>query len=114
VLVVIDQKPVASALPVPTITAPSDNVTKALASALPVNVGVVTLVVLSVFDAPLSDAADRSGLLGVAGTAVSILTDSSGEAPLTLPVRSVACARITWNPSFRAAAVTDQIPLASA
>jgi hypothetical protein len=41
-----------------------------LASAVPVKVGLVTLVVLSVPDEPLSDAAARSGALGATGAGV--------------------------------------------
>ena len=39
------------------------------ASAVPVKIGVTTLVMLSALEKPLSDAASRSGLLGVAGVA---------------------------------------------
>ena len=37
------------------------------ASAVPVKVGLVTLVMLSVLDTPLSEAATRSGAAGAAG-----------------------------------------------
>ena len=69
-LVVTDQSPLASAWPTPTEVAPSNSVTVALASAVPVKVGLVTLVVLSVPDEPLSDAAARSGALGATGAGV--------------------------------------------
>ena len=48
----------------------------------------MTLVMLSVLDTPLSDAAVISGALG-AETAVSIVTFNDAEAALTLPARSV-------------------------
>ena len=56
--------PVAVAMPVPTTVVPSNRVTVLPASAVPVKVGVVTLVMLSVLDTPLSEAATRSGLSG--------------------------------------------------
>ena len=68
---VMDQAPVGLALPEPIKVAPSNKVTVEFASAVPVNTGVVTLVILSVLDAPLSEAAVRSGALGATGTAVS-------------------------------------------
>ena len=49
------------ATPVPITVVPSNKVTVLPASAVPVKVGVVTLVMLSVLDMPLSDAAVRSG-----------------------------------------------------
>jgi hypothetical protein len=90
---VIDQLPEPSATPVPSTVVPlSNRVTVAPASApLPVNTGVVTLVMLSVFDEPESLAAVRSGALGAAAV-VSIVTFSPADAPLTLPATSVAVA----------------------
>ena len=57
------------ATPVPTTVAPSNKVTVLPASAVPVKVGLVTLVRLSVLDKPLSEAATRSGTVGTAGAA---------------------------------------------
>jgi hypothetical protein len=51
------------AVPVPTTVVPSRICTVAPAVAVPVNVGVVALVMLSVFDVPESLAAARSGVL---------------------------------------------------
>ena len=65
--VVIDQLPVAVATALPTAVAPSNKVTALPASAVPVKVGVVSLVTLSVLDTPLSEAAVRSGVVGAAG-----------------------------------------------
>ena len=85
-------EPLATAVPSTVVPLVSYNVTVAPASApLPAKVGVVTLVMLSVFDTPLSDAAVKSGALGAAA-AVSIVTLSAGEAALTLPARSVSLA----------------------
>ena len=70
---VIDQLPEPSAARVPSTVVPSVSysVTVAPASApLPLTVGVVLLVRLSVLDAPLSDAAARSGALGAASRGV--------------------------------------------
>ena len=58
---------------------PSNSVTVALASAVPVNVGVAALVMLSVLDAPLSDDASRSGVPGATGAAVSMMIASAAE-----------------------------------
>ena len=57
------------AMPVPTTVVPSNRVTVLPASAVPVKVGMVTLVMLSVLDTPLSEAATRSGVAGAAGAA---------------------------------------------
>ena len=58
------------ATPVPTTVVPSNKVTVLPASAVPVKVGVVTLVMLSVLDTPLSDAVIRSRLAGGRGSGV--------------------------------------------
>ena len=56
---IVQLPPLATA--VPTTVAPSKSVTVVPLSAVPVKVGAVTLVMLSVFDMPLSLAAVRSG-----------------------------------------------------
>jgi hypothetical protein len=61
---------------------------------VPVKVGVVALVMLSVFDAPLSEVDTRSGTDGAAGSGATIVTDSAPDATLTLPAASVAFAVI--------------------
>ena len=63
-----------------------------LASAVPVNVGVLSDVMLSVEELPLSVAALRSGVAGAEGAALSILMDSAEEADEILPAASVALA----------------------
>lgn len=69
-VVVMDHCP-AVATPVPTAVVPSYSVTVAPASAVPVKVGLVTSVMLSVVDTPLSEAASRSGAEGAAGANTS-------------------------------------------
>src|SRR6195952_5916394 len=96
------------------IVAPSNSVTVALASAVPANAGVVTLVMLSVLDAPVSDDASRSGAPGATGAAVSMVTASAAEAVLTLPARSVAFALTACTPFANVLLVIDQAPPASA
>jgi hypothetical protein len=59
---------------------------------VPVKVGAVTLVILSVLDGPESDAVARSGADGAAGAVVSIVTDRPVEATPALPAASVAWA----------------------
>jgi hypothetical protein len=75
------------------------------ASAVPVKVGVVTLVILSVLDAPLSDASARSGTDGAVGAVVSIVTDNTVDATLTLPATSAAVAVMLWVPAASAEVV---------
>jgi hypothetical protein len=83
------QVPVTVAVPLPIADVPSNSVTALPASAVPVKVGVVTLVRLSVLDTPLSDATSRFGRAGVA-IVVSMTSASAAEATLTLPAVSVA------------------------
>jgi hypothetical protein len=54
--------------------------------------GVVSLVTLSVSDAPVSDDASRSGVVGADGAAVSIVSSRAGLATLELPAASVSVA----------------------
>ena len=100
----------AVATPVPTAVVPSNRVTVLPVSAVPVKVGVVTLVMLSVLDTPLSDAATRSGADGAAGATVSMVTDKAADAALTLPATSVALAVMLWVPFARVEAVMVQCP----
>ena len=73
-LVVIDQAPPV-AMPVPSTVVPSVsyNLTVEPASAVPVKVGVVSLVMLSVPDTPVSLAEAKSGPLGAAGAVLSMV-----------------------------------------
>jgi hypothetical protein len=108
---VIDQRPAALAMPEPTAVAPSNNATFEFASAVPVNIGVVTLVVLSVAEPPLSEAVARSGLPGAAGAVVSIVTCSAPDAAPMLPDRSVAFAVMVCAPCASVVDVIDQAPV---
>ena len=89
----IDQLPDPSAVAEPTAPSTSDvNVTVAPASAVPASVGVVSLVMLSVEELPVSLAASRSATPGAAGFAVSMVTARTAEAALELPAASTAAA----------------------
>jgi len=85
--------------------APSKIVTVLPASAVPVKVGVVTLVILSVLDEPLSLAAVISGVEGAAGAVVSIVMLNAPEATETFPAASVALAVMLCVPDERALTV---------
>ena len=72
----------------PTSTPPSYSVMLTVPAGMSlVNVGVVSLVISSVVDRPLSLAATRSGAVGVDGAVVSIVTVVVAEMP-TLPATS--------------------------
>src|SRR2546421_5809979 len=88
----------AAAVSLPTAVAPSNSVTVLPASAVPVNVGVVTLVLLSVVEAPESLTAVMSGTDGAAGAMLSIVMLKADEADETFPAGSVAVAVTPWAP----------------
>ena len=90
VLVVIDQFPEPSATPVPSIVAPSNKVTVAPGSDVPLNLGVVSSVMLSLLELPVSLAGSKSGTETVGGV-VSIVTCSAAEV-VELPAASLALA----------------------
>ena len=71
------------------------------AAALPVTVGVVTRVSLSLADEPLSDAAARTGASGEFGAVVSTLIVSAFDASLAFPALSVALAVSACAPSAK-------------
>src|SRR5205085_1243572 len=111
--VVMLQLPLPSAVRSEERRAGSDSVTVLFASAVPVTVGVVALVRLSVLDVPESDPAVSSGVEGAVGAAVSIVTDRLAEAALVLPAASVALAVIVWLPEDSVEVVMLQLPLPS-
>lgn len=84
------------------------------ASAVPVKVGVASLVMLSVLELPVSLPADRSGVLGALGAAVSMVTERAEDAAELLPAASVAVAVILWLPAAKVEAVILQLPEPSA
>ena len=84
--------PLLLAVVVPIEVDPANSSTLLFASAVPVNIGVVSLVRLSLLELPLSVAALRSGADGAAGGAVSILMLSALDAEDVFPALSVAFA----------------------
>ena len=86
------QLPEPSAVVVPSTVVPSVSYSLMIApgsALLPVMVGVVRLVMLSVLLLPKSDALAKSGALGAVGAVVSIVIDRTGEGALVLPAASV-------------------------
>ena len=91
----------------PSEVVPSNNSTRALASAWPVIVRAeVWLVTLSVLSEPLSSAAAKSRPVGAAGGVASTVMASAADAALTLPAASIALAVIERTP---AASVTSRL-----
>ena len=86
------QLPEPSAVAVPSTVVPSVSYSLMIAPAsapLPVMVGVVALVRLSVLLVPASDALDKSGATAAIGTLVSIVTVRLADAAPVLPAASV-------------------------
>lgn len=73
----------------PTIVTPSFSLTALLGTQDMLNVGVLSKVILSVLEAPVSEATAKSGDPGAAGAVVSIVTDNAVLAVLTFPATSV-------------------------
>ena len=66
----------------------------------PLKSGVVSVVMLSVFDRPVSEPLTRSaGLVGVAGGVLSIVTESGAESGPVRPATSVAWLVMLCTPS---------------
>src|SRR5437016_386591 len=86
------QFPELSAMVVPSEVTPSKNAIVLPASAVPLNVGVLSLVTLSIWELPVSLAAAKSGVEGADGAAVSLVIMLATEAALMLPLVSVAVA----------------------
>jgi hypothetical protein len=103
----------AAAIALPSSVAPSNSFTVLPASAVPVNVGAVMLVMLSVAETPLSINAASFGTVGAAGAVVSIVTTSDAEAALTLPATVCFAVRV-WAPAPSATLVIVQLPEESA
>ena len=68
-----DQSPLPSAVVVPKELDPANSSTVLPASAVPVKVGVVSPVILSVLELPVSEEGARSGVDGASGAVVSTL-----------------------------------------
>jgi hypothetical protein len=105
--------PLESVVALPIWVAPSNSLTMLPAAAVPVKVGVVSLVRLSLFDEPVSDEATRSGLEGADGAVLSIVIERALEAALVFAAVSVAVAVMRCTPWPRAELVTLQLPLES-
>src|SRR4029079_14930016 len=101
------QAPAPLAVADPSRVAPSQTLTVALASALPVRVRVLSLVMPSP-TVPLS--VEYEPIAGVAGALASMVPLSVEEAALVLPATSVAVAVRLWAPLASAAVVKLQAP----
>ncbi|PNQ35691.1 hypothetical protein CVT22_22680, partial [Ralstonia solanacearum] len=111
------QLPEASAVVVPSSVVPSKTLMVLLASAVPVSVGVASLVLPPAVMVPVTGATSSVTVLmtGVAGAAVSTVNVNAELAVLTLPAVSVAVAVRPWLPSVSAVlGVKVQLPEASA
>ena len=86
-----DQLPLLSAVVDPNELDPANSSTVLLASAVPVKVGVVSPVMLSVLELPVSEEGARSGVDGIA-VDVSMVIDREADALDTFPATSVAFA----------------------
>ena len=111
-LLVIDQVPLVPTTAEPTVVLPSCRVTVSPAIPVPVEVGVVTLVMSSPCT-PLSLGADRTGAPGAPGNTLSMVTPSAVEAADTLPATSVWIAVRLFAPAGSVLLVIDQVPLAA-
>lgn len=96
--VAIDQFP-AVAVPVPTTVPSAEIVTVAPASAVPIRVGVVTFVMLSVDEKPESDTESRSGVEGGSGAVVSVLRVIVSLTVVDPPATSVTRNQTVLRPS---------------
>ena len=114
-LVATLQLPLPSAVVVARTVTPSVSysVTMLFASAVPLSVGVVAVVIRSVAEIPVSGVMIAS-IAGAAGAVVSIVTGSAVDASDTFPATSVALAVMLWLPSPSVLVATVQAPLPSA
>ena len=109
----MDQLPTVLALPVPICSTPSNRMTVAFASAVPMNTGVAIRVRSSVLDTPVSDVGAMFATLGDAGAVVSTTTVRTADGGPVLPAISVSLAVIPWLPAARAFDATTHFPSAS-
>src|SRR5436190_1762464 len=97
-------------MPLPTPVAPSRTVTVLPASAVPVNVGVGLLVMLSVFELPVSVAAVMSGVDGAPGAVLSTVNVVLGPAAGALfPAVSVAVPAAMEMPSVPSPVMLESV-----
>jgi hypothetical protein len=102
--------PSAAAMPSTVVPSVSYSVTALPASVVPVKIGVVSFVILSVLEVPVSEPAVISGAAGADGADISIVMLSSADAVLMLPAASVAFTVTVWTPAVSADAVMFQLP----
>ena len=95
------QLPSSPAVAVPRDVSPSNTSTLLPASAVPLRVGVLSFVILSLLLTPLSLSSIKS-IVGFSGAVVSIVTVRDSELSLLFPARSVALAVSVCSPSLRA------------
>lgn len=93
----------------PVVVPPTDNWTTAPISAVPVMVGVVSFVMVSELEDPVSDAASRVRPVGVE-LVVSTVTLKADEAADTFPCWSVAVAVNDCVPAVRVPVVQENAP----
>jgi hypothetical protein len=98
-------------VPVPSVVDPESTVTVSPVSQETVKVGVLSLVMSSVLEEPVSDPEVKSGVPVAAGADVSMVIESPVEATDVLPAGSVCLAVIEWLPSLWAAAVNVTVLL---
>lgn len=98
-------------VPSPRVVAPEKSVTVFVPSQLIVKVGVVSLVMLSAEEVPVSEALSRSGVLGASGTPVSIVNIVTLSADDALPALSVTVTvQLPCDPSASVVKVTVLLP----
>src|ERR1035437_9435513 len=102
------QAPLPFTVAVPSLVVPSNTATVLLASAAPVSVSVLTLVIWSP-TTPLSG--ENDVMAGALGATVSTVTAKADEATPVLPAASVAVAVRLWAPLLSAAVVKLNAPL---
>ena len=105
---IADQTPLPPTRASPTADPLSRIVTVSPALPVPVTIGVVTLVMPSLFEKPLSLPALKVSV--GAGVEVTMLRVSRAEAGETLPARSVSVAVSVFRPAASGLVVTDQMP----
>ena len=108
-VVVIAQAPAAT-VALPTMVAPSRSVTTSPSTPVPLMVGVVTLVMRSLFEKPLSLACARASAPGAA-VEVTMCRFSAGEVAEASPATSVSTAVSTCRPSLRPLSGSAHVPL---
>ena len=79
---------------------------------VPVKVGVLMAVMLSVVETPVSELAARSGTPGATGGTVTTVIESGAESLLKVPLASATLAVRECKPSARLLVVIETLPAA--